>query len=52
MMDIELRIPDNYCQGEASTLYPPYDDDYEEDSKVTRSRRVKISPRNRLTQSS
>lgn len=49
MMEIDLRFPDDYCQGEASTLYPAYEEDYEEDLRVTRSRGVKISPRNRLT---
>jgi len=50
-MEIELRIPDNYCQGEATTLYPLHEDDYEEDLKVTKSKGTLISPRNRLTSS-
>jgi len=49
MMEIELRIPDDYCQGDASTLYPLHEDDYEEDMKISRSNRPKIIPRNRLT---
>ncbi len=47
-MEVNLRIPDDYCQGEASTLYPLYEDDYEEDLKV-KSKGLKIAPRNRLT---
>lgn len=48
-MEIDLRIPDDYCQGDASTLYPLDEDDYEEDLKISRSSHVKIVPRNRLT---
>lgn len=48
-MEIDLRIPDDYCQGDAPTLYPAYEDDYEEDLKITRSRGFKLTPRNRLT---
>lgn len=48
-MEIDLRIPDDYCQGEAKTLYPLYEEEYEEDLKVRRTARLKITPRNRLT---
>jgi hypothetical protein len=52
-MEIELRIPDDYCQGEASTLYPLYDDEFEEDLKVRKMRgSIKLTPRNGLTRSS
>lgn len=44
-MEIDLRIPDDYCQGEATTLIPEHEIDWEED----RARGFKIKPRNRLT---
>jgi hypothetical protein len=44
-MEIELRIPDDYCQGESSALYPLEDDEFYEEDKVIAS--LKITPRNR-----
>lgn len=49
MMEIDLRFPDDYCQGDASTLQPLYEEEYEEDFKVRKPRNIKITPRNRLT---
>lgn len=46
-MEINLRIPDNYCQGEAETLYPDDEEFWEEDKTPG----FKIKPRNRLTRS-
>lgn len=43
-MQIDLRIPDDYCQGEAETLYPE-EEFWEEDKKTS----FKIKPRNGLT---
>ena len=51
-MEIELRIPDDYCQGDVLTSYPAYEDDYEEDLGGIRSRGFKMTPRNRLTSKS
>ena len=42
-MDIELRIPDDYCQGESETVYPLEDDEFYEDDKIRT--RLKITPR-------
>lgn len=48
-MEIDLRVPDDYCQGESSTLQPLGDDEYE-DLGVAKTRScLKITPRNRLT---
>lgn len=47
IMEIDLRIPDDYCQGEASTL-EPLDDDFFEEDRIKRSR-IKIRPRGRKT---
>lgn len=47
-MEIDLRIADDYCQGEAETLYPIYDDEFEQDSKISRQR-IRLTPRNGLT---
>jgi hypothetical protein len=47
MMQIDLRIPDDYCQGEAETLYSEDEEFWEEDKKTS----FKINPRNRLTRS-
>jgi hypothetical protein len=48
-MEIDLRIPDDYCQGGAETLYTEFEEEYEEDLKVRRFTGFKITPRNRLT---
>lgn len=44
-MQIDLRIPDDYCQGEAETLYPEEEFWEEEDKKPS----FRIKPRNGLT---
>lgn len=46
-MEIDLRISDDYCQGEASTLETVDDEFYEEDKMVRKP--MKIRCRNRLT---
>jgi len=46
-MEIELRIPDDYCQGESSTVYPLEDDEFYEDDKIRT--KFKIKPRGRNT---
>lgn len=43
-MQIDLRIPDDYCQGEAETLYPE-EEFWEDEDKIP----FKIKPRNGLT---
>lgn len=43
-MQIDLRIPDDYCQGEAETLYSE-EEFWEDEDKTT----FKIKPRNGLT---
>lgn len=45
-MDIELRIPDDYCQGESATVYPLEEDEFYEDNKVRI--RLKITPRGKV----
>ena len=44
-MEIDLRIPDDYCQGEAETLSSDNEEYWEDDKKIG----FKIKPRNRLT---
>lgn len=44
-MEIDLRIADDYCQGEAETLYSVEEEFWEEDKKTS----FKIRPRNGLT---
>lgn len=44
-MEIDLRVPDDYCQGNAETLEPLYDDEYYED-KLVRNQ-IKIKSRGR-----
>lgn len=49
-MEIDLRINDDYCQGEASTLQPLYEDEFEEDLSFRKTKStIKLTPRNRLT---
>lgn len=47
-MEIKLQIPDDYCQGEANTLYPAEEEFWEEDRTV----KFKIKSRNGLTRKS
>lgn len=44
-MEINLRISDDYCQGEASTLEPLYEDEYYEDDKTKNKSGFKITLR-------
>jgi hypothetical protein len=46
-MEIDLRIPDDYCQGDAATLEPSHDDEYYEDDRVKTRSRLRITPRGR-----
>lgn len=48
-MEIDLRISDDYCQGERNHLYDPDELDWEEDEdKVIRTKaRLKVKPRGR-----
>lgn len=48
-MEINLRVPDDYCQGESSTLQSVEDVEYEEDLNLKKRTNKKITPRNRLT---
>lgn len=48
-MEIDLRVPDDYCQGESTSLQTLEDDEYEEDLSLRTQNRIKIAPRNRLT---
>lgn len=49
-MEIDLRIADDYCQGEAETLYSLDDDEFEEDLKIRRFRgSLRLPSRNGLT---
>lgn len=45
-MQIDLRIPDDYCQGDAETLYSAEEEFWEEDKKTG----FRIKSRNGLTQ--
>lgn len=44
-MEIDLRVPDDYCQGNAETLEPLYDDEYYEDKLFCK--KIKIKSRGR-----
>lgn len=44
-MEIDLRIPDDYCQGEAETLEPLYDDEIYEDKLVRKTLKMRLKKR-------
>jgi hypothetical protein len=45
-MEIDLRIADDYCQGDAETLEPLYDDEYYEDRVIYNGFKIRLRKRN------